>query len=254
MIFIKKNKFISVIVIFLSIILFFLLIDMTSISTKYVNKSNITFEVNNIRNPQLKKLARFLDNVYSKLYFFLSNEQKKNFSIDMKNYQELPDEIIVKAIQENLTPSNFSDENNFQNWHRSHGNHSSNRFSNLKDINLNNIDKLDLAWKYQFDEINGDIQSNPIYADNKIIMPSTGNSIVSLDPSNGKKIWEFTTDSKPARRGLIYVNNSEPLIFFCSMKSLYSLNASTGKPNLNFGNSGQVKIKKNCSITPVIIN
>ena len=251
--FIKKNKFISIIVIFLSIVLFFLLIDMTSISTKYVNKSNITFELNNIRNPQLKKLARFLDNVYSKLYFFLSNEQKKNFSIDMKNYQELPDEIIVKAIQENLTPSNFSDENNFQNWHRSHGNHSSNRFSNLKDINLNNIDKLDLAWKYQFDEINGDIQANPIYADNKVIMPSTGNSIVSLDPSNGKKIWEFATDSKPARRGLIYVNNSEPLIFFCSMKSLYSLNASTGKPNLNFGNSGQLKIKRNCSITPVII-
>ena len=67
---IKKNKIISSIFIFLSIILFFLLIDMTSISTKYVNKSNITFEVNNIRNPQLKKLARFLDNVYSKLYFF----------------------------------------------------------------------------------------------------------------------------------------------------------------------------------------
>ena len=212
--FIKKNKFISIIVIFLSIILFFLLIDMTSISTKYVNKSNITFEINNIRNPQLKKLARFLDNVYSKFYFFLSNEQKINFSIDMKNYQELPDEIIVKAIQENLTLSNFSDENNFQNWHRSHGNHSSNRFSNLKDINLNNIDKLDLAWKYQFDEINGDIQSNPIYADNKIIMPSTGNSIVAVDPSNGKKIWEFNTDSKPARRGLVYVNDSKPLNLF----------------------------------------
>ena len=251
--FIKKNKITSIIVIFLSIILFFLLIDMTSISTKYVNKSNITFEVNNIRNPQLKKLARFLDNAYSKLYFFLSNEQKENFSIDMKNYQGLPDEIIVKAIEEGLTSSNFSDENNLQTWHRSHGNHSSNRFSNLKDINLSNIDKLDLAWKYQFEEISGDIQSNPIYADDKIIMPSTGNSIIAIDPSNGKKVWEFATDSKPARRGLIYFKDSEPLIFFCSMKSLYSLNASTGKPNQNFGESGLVKIKKNCSITPVII-
>ena len=36
------------------------------------------------------------------------------------------------------------------------------------------------------------------------------------------------------------------------MKSLYSLNASTGKPNLNL-QLGQVKIKRNCSITPVII-
>ena len=250
---IKKNKIISSIFIFLSIILFFLLIDMTSISTKYVNKSTVTFEINNIRNPQLKKLARLLDNIYSKLYFFLSSEQKKNFSINMKKYQELPGEIIVEGARKNLTLSNFSDENNLENWHRSHGNHSSNRFSNLKDITLDNINKLDLAWRYQFEEISGDIQSNPIFADNKIIMPSTGNSIVAIDPSNGKKVWEFNTDSKPARRGLVYIKNSEPLIFFCSMKSLYSLNASTGQPNLNFGDSGSVKIKKNCSITPVII-
>ena len=248
-----KNKIISSIFIIISIILFILIIDMTSVSTKYVNKATITFEINNIRNPQLKKLARFLDNVYSKLYFYLSSEQKNNFSVNIKNYQELPDEIIIKEIKKNFTLSNFSDENNFQNWHRSHGNHSSNRFSNLKDINLSNIDKLDLAWKYKFDEISGDIQSNPIYADNKIIMPSTGNSIVAIDPSKGKKIWEFATDSKPARRGLIYVNDPKPLIFFCSMKSLYSINANSGKPNINFGDSGLVKIKKNCSVTPVII-
>ena len=36
-------------------------------------------------------------------------------------------------------------------------------------------------------------------------MPSTGNSIVAIDPSNGKKLWEFNTDSKPARRGLVYI-------------------------------------------------
>ena len=82
---------------------------------------------------------------------------KEKVSIDMKNYQKLQDEIIVKAIQENLTPSNFSDENNFQNWHRAMA-IILQIVSNLKDINLNNIDKLDLAWKYQFDEINGDIQ------------------------------------------------------------------------------------------------
>ena len=52
---------------------------MTSISTKYVNKSTISFEINNIRNPQLKKLARFLDNVYSKLYFFLRSTKEKFF-------------------------------------------------------------------------------------------------------------------------------------------------------------------------------
>ena len=250
---IKKNKIFSSVLILFSIILLFLIIDMTSISTKYINKSTISFEINNIRNPQLKKLARLIDNVYSKFYFFLSSNQKNNFSIDIQNYEELPDEIFIKGIDDNSTVSNFLDKNNFKNWHRSHGNHSSNRFSDLSNINLDNIDSLDLAWKYQFDEINGDIQSNPIFADNKIIMPSTGNTIIAVNPSNGKKLWEFDTDSKPARRGLIYNNDDKPLVFFCSMKSLYSINAKTGKPNLNFGNEGSVKIKKNCSVAPVII-
>ncbi len=250
---IKNNKILSSILILFSVVFIFLLIDMTSISTKYVNKSTISFEINNIRNPQLKKLARFLDNVYSKLYFFLSNQQKKNFSVNIKEYQDLPNEILIESIKENLTPSNFSERNNSKIWYRSHGNHSSNRFSSLKDINLSNIKNLDLAWRYQFKETNGDIQSNPIYADDKIIMPSTGNSIVAIDPSNGKKLWEFVTDSKPARRGLVYTKNPKPLIFFCSMKRLYSLNAKNGKPNIEFGDSGSTKIKKNCTIAPVII-
>ncbi len=250
---IKNNKIVSSILILLSIVFIFLVIDMTSISTKYVNKSAISFEINNVRNPQLKKIARFLDNVYSKIYFLLSNQQKKNFSVNIEEYQDLPNEIFVNSIKENVTLSNFSDRNNLQIWHRSHGNHSSNRFSDLEDINLGNIRNLGLAWKHQFKEINGDIQSNPIFADDKIIMPSTGNSIIAIDPSNGKKLWEFATDSKPARRGLIYNNSKEPLLFFCSMKSLYSLNANTGQVNYKFGNSGLVKIKKNCSVAPIII-
>ena len=200
-----KNKIISSIFLFFLIIIIASIIDMTSISTKYINKSIISFEVNNVRNPQLKKLVRFLDNVYSQLYFSLSKDQKKKFSVDIETYQELPEEILVEGIKKGLTLSTFADKNNLQKWHRSHGNHSSNRFSDLKNINLDNIENLDLAWKFKFDQIIGDIQSNPIFADNKIIMPSTGNSILAINPSNGKKLWEFETDSKPARRGKAYI-------------------------------------------------
>ena len=167
----NKNKILSSVILFFSIILIFLIIDMTSISTKYVNKSIITFEINNVRNPQLKKLVRFFDNVYSQLFFYLSKNQKKNFSIKTELHQQFPDEILVEGIKSGFTLSNFNDKNNLEQWHRSHGNHSSNRFSDLKNINLNNIENLDLAWKFKFDKIIGDIQSNPIFADNKIIMP-----------------------------------------------------------------------------------
>ena len=131
-----KNKILSSIVLLFLIILTLSIIDMTSISTKYINKSTITFEVNNVRNPQLKKLVRFVDNTYSQIYFSLSKDQKKNFLINKEEYQKLPNEILVEGVKENLTMSNFFEKNNLENWHRSHGNHSSNRFSNLKDINL----------------------------------------------------------------------------------------------------------------------
>ena len=88
-----KNKILSSIVLLFLIILTLSIIDMTSISTKYINKSTITFEVNNVRNPQLKKLVRFLDNAYSQIYFSLSKDQKKNFLINKEEYQKLPNEI-----------------------------------------------------------------------------------------------------------------------------------------------------------------
>tara|TARA_B100000900_G_scaffold271337_1_gene231743 strand:- start:727 stop:2751 length:2025 start_codon:yes stop_codon:yes gene_type:complete len=250
----NRNKILSSVILLFSIILIFLIIDMTSISTKYVNKSIITFEINNVRNPQLKKLVRFFDNVYSQLFFYLSKNQKKNFSIKTELHQQFPDEILVEGIKSGFTLSNFNDKNNLEQWHRSHGNHSSNRFSDLNNINLNNIENLDLAWKFKFDKIIGDIQSNPIFADNKIIMPSTGNSILAIDPFNGKKIWEFETDSKPARRGIIFQSNKDDShIYFCSMKSLYSIKTKDGKPNINFGEKGAVKINKKCTVTPIII-
>ncbi len=77
MTFFKKNKILSIISFLLLLITLFTLVDMLSIESKYVNHPSITFKVNNVRNPQLKKIVRFLDNIYGKIYFNLSTNQKK---------------------------------------------------------------------------------------------------------------------------------------------------------------------------------
>ena len=97
-------------------------------------------------------------------------------------------------------------------------------------------------WKYKFDEIKRDIQANPIIAENKIFLPSTGHKIVSLNAENGKKIWEYKIDSTPARRGLIYnknENDDNSYIYFCANRQLVSLNTKNGKPNKSFGHFSQ---------------
>ena len=64
-------------------ILFFLfiLIEMISVSTKYVNRSTFNFDVNNVRNPQIKKLTRKADNLYAFLLLKFSKKHKEHLNI-----------------------------------------------------------------------------------------------------------------------------------------------------------------------------
>ena len=94
----------------------------------------------------------------------------------------------------------------------------SNRFSSLKSININNLDKLTVAWKYKIKgEIFNDIQSNVIVAEQKIFIPSYNKKIISIDARNGNFIWEIKLDDYSPRRGMVYLkkqgNESSKLFF-----------------------------------------
>ena len=126
-----SKKLIYKIPIYLIFLIFvFTLFELISFDNKYINKKSITIDVNNIRNPQIKKFVRTIDNVGGDIYFNLSKKKKKEFyEIDKKKYESLPKEILVKAQKENLTLSNKKNRENSNNWERSHGNQTSNKFS-----------------------------------------------------------------------------------------------------------------------------
>ena len=77
----NKKKFLLTIFFLFFLIILFSLIDMIAIESKYVNQSTITFKVNNVRNPQIKKVVRFVDSLYGKIYFYMSTEQKNKFKV-----------------------------------------------------------------------------------------------------------------------------------------------------------------------------
>ena len=250
----KVLKFIFILfLIFISVVV----MDLTSLSSKYVNRAIITIDVNNVKNPQIKKLVREADNLYALLLLKISDKQKKHLDQKDSKYQELPEEKIILGKKRNFTIAVSQKGNNLNNWHRSHGNNMSNRFSDLSQINISNVHKLDLAWKYKFNEIKRDIQANPVIAENKIFTPTTNRQVIALSAKDGKKIWEFNVNGTPARRGIIYWpgdDNHESRIFFCVEKELISLNAKNGKLIKTFGSNGIVKLKKRCLITPAIIS
>jgi len=250
------KKIIKLISILFLLFFSFTLIEMISVSAKYVNRSTFNLDVNNVRNPQIKKLTRKADNLYAFLLLKFSKKHKEHLNQEDKKFEKLPEFKTISAKKDNFTISNFNEKNNLNEWKRSHGNHSSNRFSNLSEINLSNIENLDLAWKYKFDEIKRDIQANPVIAEGMVFLPTTGNKIISINAANGKKIWEYKVDSTPARRGLIFWSNNnenDSRIYFCAEKQLISLNAKNGKLIKNFGKNGIIKLKRRCKVSPVII-
>ena len=63
-------------------IIFFILYEITSFDNKYINRSIINIDINNVRNPPLKKIVRKLDLYLGSLYFNLSKKNKP------KDYKE----------------------------------------------------------------------------------------------------------------------------------------------------------------------
>ena len=98
--FIKKiiKLFFIIFLLFIS----FVIIEMVSISTKYINRALITLDVNNVRNPQIKKLVRTIDNLYTLGLLKISNEQKNHlYQTDLKYKHEKCeiDELLPEMIK-----------------------------------------------------------------------------------------------------------------------------------------------------------
>tara|TARA_B110000259_G_scaffold150505_1_gene169967 strand:- start:3238 stop:5247 length:2010 start_codon:yes stop_codon:yes gene_type:complete len=249
------KKIFKIIIFSLILITFFTLYEVTSIDSRYINRSSLNIDINNVRNPQIKKLVRKLDNYIGSLYFrFSKKKQDEFYNRNLERYKNLPNEIIIPAASfDNLTISNNKNYNNSTNWKRSHGNHTSNKFSNLKQINRENVKDLAVAWVHEFEK-NGDIPGNPIYFDRTVYLSSTDKSLVALDATNGEKIWEYKTEGMAAPRGLILNEEDKSKIYFCDQINLNVLYASNGKPVNEFGKKGKIKLKKKCQITPVIMD
>jgi len=249
------KKVVKIIIFSLILVIFFTLYEVTSIDSRYINRSSLNIDINNVKNPQIKKLVRKLDNYFGSLYFrFSKKKQDEFYNRNLERYKSLPNEIIIPAASsDNLTISNNKNYNNSTNWKRSHGNHASNKFSNLKQINRENVKDLAVAWVHEFEK-NGDIPGNPIYFDRTVYLSSTDKSLVALDATNGEKIWEYKTEGMAAPRGLILNEEDKSKIYFCDQINLNVLYASNGKPVNKFGKKGKIKLKKKCQITPVIMD
>tara|TARA_B100001057_G_scaffold481741_1_gene556129 strand:+ start:909 stop:2936 length:2028 start_codon:yes stop_codon:yes gene_type:complete len=254
-----KSKIKKYFIIILSLFILFFIFDLAKIKSKYVNKSIISFDSIHLSSSFNKKIYNIYDRFVEN--FLLTTENHKSFwTVETDERYNLEKKRFTIPAS-NLQSSNISEYDDLLgDWIRSNGNNSSSRFSNLKKINKDNINNLEVAWIYHSNKKQGgniDIQCNPIVVDGIIYTPVIGGFIAAIDGFTGTELWrseQFNYDV--ARRGIVYWKDKtsrKKRIFFNNGSKLISLNSLNGKKDINFGNSGEVRTGYT-KITPLIYN
>jgi quinoprotein glucose dehydrogenase len=118
------------------------------------------------------------------------------------------------------------------------------QYSQLAQINKENVHRLQVAWSYQSgdaDTVNNrtQIQCNPIVVDGVLYGTSPSLKAFALNATNGNLLWKFepgeANSGLGVNRGVTYWEKAE---------DLYALNALTGKKIETFGNQGRVSLKE----------
>lgn len=154
---------------------------------------------------------------------------------------------MIGCVDESNNNEFSSDE-----WPNYGGNNGGNRYSDLNQINLSNVDQLEVVWMYDAsdqlepDEKPKEIQCQPIVVDNVLYGTSPKIDVFALNAATGKELWRFKTsvDNQGFRgqnRGVSYwENGKDKSILFVAGNQLMALDASNGKLRNEFGSNGSV--------------
>ena len=115
------------------------------------------------------------------------------------------------------------------------------KFSDLTQINVENVKGLKRAWVFHTGDSTGFFESTPLVIDS-VMYFSTTQGIFALDAVSGQQIWKYETTGT-ARRGPTYWpggNGLAPRIFSSAADGLVALDAKTGTVVTSFGQKGVI--------------
>ena len=223
-----------------------------------VSKDNLVSSIKQTlsKTPLLYEIARKFRRNYITNDYILDNPPTSK-EINFVKIQESKSQNIEKPFirgiingDENLFKSK-EEIYKFENWSRSHGDHSNTKFNPNTQINKENIKKLKLIWKYnsiEKDKIEKNyiqnIESNPIFIDGKIISITADWKVIANDAINGDLIWDLQSIQMPGRRGIVSYkdkNNNKSYIFVPLGSKIYKIDSNNGKLEKKFGKNGSVK-------------
>ena len=116
------------------------------------------------------------------------------------------------------------------------------RYSPLRQIQTNNVERLKLAWTFRTGKPGS--EATPIVVDGVMYLTAP-DGVYALEPETGILLWKY--DATPtALRGLAYwqaTNGLHSRVFAGNGQFLLGLDVTTGQPAPGFGNEGRVDLK-----------
>ncbi|NND33592.1 MAG: pyrroloquinoline quinone-dependent dehydrogenase [Saprospiraceae bacterium] len=137
-------------------------------------------------------------------------------------------------------------------WKVYKGGPDANNYSGLRQVNKENVQKLQIAWSFYPEDEPEEFriwkyECNPIVIDGTMYLTSAWRKLYAIDAATGVKIWEF--DPLEGRRGggilrgvTYWEGNGKERIFITANSELFSVDAKTGKLDSTFGILGRIDL------------
>ena len=232
----KNYKLLSflTVLIFFGFFLYKLVIADTGISFAYDYLLN-KLDLNNTNNSVSIKTNNETNEINKQLFSFVNI--KGIIDIKLKNHHKF--KPSTKQLEE------------ADSWIRSNGGDFSNKYSIYNQINKNNVNKLKLDFKIDFDNTifkkkwMNNVETNPIYFDGLLYIITPFKELLAIDILNKKIKWKFKSLKKIDSRGItLWINqkNKKNSCLFVPIRNgIFCINYKTGKLNKKLGNNGFIK-------------
>lgn len=160
--------------------------------------------------------------------------------------------LLYSCTPESSEPMIDLEHEQYKTWHSFLGDKEASQYSSLKQINPDNIDRLEVAWTFSTgDLVEGErteIQANPLIIDGILYSTSPLKKAFAIHADTGELIWMFDPfegeepRSRGVNRGLATWSdgNGHRRLFYVAGPRLWAIDAETGEPVEEFGDNGSL--------------